>query len=187
MILGITGTIGAGKGTVVDYLVREKGFRHYSVREAIIEEIQKRGLPVNRDTMNEVATDMRARYGGSYFGDLLRKRVQEEGVEHAIIESIRTVAEADNIHAIGGYILVVDAPEEVRYARIISRGSETDSVSFEKFKQQEAREMDSERPDDPSYMNMRDVIARADATVSNDGTIEELGPKIEAALATLTH
>ena len=43
-IIGITGTIGAGKGTIVDYLVKEKGYVHYSVRAFIAEEIQRRGL-----------------------------------------------------------------------------------------------------------------------------------------------
>ena len=32
IIIGITGTLGAGKGTIVDYLVKQKGFVHYSVR-----------------------------------------------------------------------------------------------------------------------------------------------------------
>ncbi|MDR0438308.1 MAG: AAA family ATPase, partial [Bacteroidales bacterium] len=51
MIIGITGTIGAGKGTIVDYLVSQKGFLHFSVRDFLSEEIERRGLPVNRDTM----------------------------------------------------------------------------------------------------------------------------------------
>lgn len=186
MILGITGTIGAGKGTVVDYLVQEKGFKHYSVRAAITEEVQKRGLPVNRDTLNQVGTELRKQYGGSYFGELLRARAQAEGAENAIIESVRTVLEATKIKSIGGCILVVDAPEEVRYERIQSRASETDHVSFEEFRTQEAREMDSENANDPSYMNMRAVIAMADVTVQNDGTLDELHTRIEEALAKLT-
>jgi dephospho-CoA kinase len=36
-IIGITGTIGAGKGTVVEYLVGQKGFDHYSVRSFLID------------------------------------------------------------------------------------------------------------------------------------------------------
>ena len=36
-IIGITGTIGAGKGTIVDYLVKQKNFKHYSVRNFLIE------------------------------------------------------------------------------------------------------------------------------------------------------
>lgn len=42
LIIGITGTIGAGKGTVSDYLVNKKGFKHFSVREFLIKEINKR-------------------------------------------------------------------------------------------------------------------------------------------------
>ena len=60
IIIGITGTLGAGKGTIVDYLTINKGFKHYSVRQYLIEEIEKKGLPVNRDTMTEVANNLRA-------------------------------------------------------------------------------------------------------------------------------
>jgi len=42
IIIGITGTLGAGKGTVVEYL-QEKGFRHYSARGFITKEVEKRG------------------------------------------------------------------------------------------------------------------------------------------------
>ena len=59
-IIGITGTLGAGKGTVVDFLVSEKGYKHYSVRSFISEEIIKRNLPLNRDSMVVVANDLRA-------------------------------------------------------------------------------------------------------------------------------
>ncbi len=184
MILGITGTIGAGKGTVVEYLVT-KGYKHYSMRAAIVEEIEKRGLPVNRVTMNEVATDMRRKHGASYFSDLLRGRAVAEGSKDLIIESIRTTMEAEKIKGLGGFILVVDAPESIRYERIQGRGSVTDHVSLEEFRAQEAREMTSENLDDPSFMNIRGVMDMADATIVNDGTLEEMHQKVDAVLLDL--
>ena len=36
--IGITGTLGAGKGTIVEYLQKEKGFSHYSVRAFLTDE-----------------------------------------------------------------------------------------------------------------------------------------------------
>ena len=59
IIIGITGTLGAGKGTVVDYLVKEKGFRHYSVRAFLLEKIRDLGMPENRDSMHAVGNMLR--------------------------------------------------------------------------------------------------------------------------------
>ncbi|MBQ4206222.1 MAG: AAA family ATPase, partial [Bacteroidales bacterium] len=59
-IIGITGTLGAGKGTIVEYLIEKKGYVHYSVRAFLAEEIKRRGMEVNRDTLTMVANELRA-------------------------------------------------------------------------------------------------------------------------------
>ena len=66
-IIGITGTLGAGKGTIVDYLKEHYGYRHYSVRGYLIEEAQRRGMELNRDTFVVVANDLRATHCPSSF------------------------------------------------------------------------------------------------------------------------
>ncbi len=51
IVIGITGMLGAGKGTVVEYLIRKHGYAHYSVREFLIEEVKKkRRSSVSSDT-----------------------------------------------------------------------------------------------------------------------------------------
>lgn len=184
MILGLTGTIGAGKGAAVEHL-KSNGFTHYSVRDEITQEIERRGLPVDRPRMNQVGTDLRKEHGPAYFPELFMNRAAAAGVTDAVIESIRNPKEADYIKANGGFIIVIDADEKLRYERVMARKSPTDQVSFDEFRAQEAREMRSEDPSDPSYMDMGAVIAMADATVRNEGTLEELGASIDAALAAL--
>ncbi|PIY34687.1 MAG: hypothetical protein COZ08_00575, partial [Bacteroidetes bacterium CG_4_10_14_3_um_filter_42_6] len=66
VIIGITGTLGAGKGTLVDYLINKRGFAHYSAREFLIREITRQGLEVNRDTMTSVANKLRALHSPAY-------------------------------------------------------------------------------------------------------------------------
>ena len=66
MLIGITGTNGSGKGTVVDYLVMQKGFSHYSARMFLIEEIARRGLKQNRSSMREVANALRQEHEPQY-------------------------------------------------------------------------------------------------------------------------
>ena len=63
MIIGITGSFGAGKGAVAEYLVEHKGFKHLSVRTLLTKEIEKRGLPLDRDSMAAVANQLRKEAG----------------------------------------------------------------------------------------------------------------------------
>ncbi len=177
MIIGITGTLGAGKGTVVEYL-KTKGFRHFSARSFFVEEINKRGLPVNRDTMVEVANDLRAKNGPGYFTQEAMKRAGAEGGD-VVIESIRSLGEAQYLKEHGAALWAVDADIKSRYERITLRASETDKISFEKFAADEQKEMHN---DDPTKQNIAGVIAMSDAVLMNDATQEELFAQVEEAL-----
>lgn len=185
MLIGITGTNGAGKGAVVEYLVQKKGFAHYSMRDLIVEEIQNRGLEVNRVNMGAVGTDLRKIHGPSYFTDTFIARAGAAGQTDIVMESVRTLAEAENIRKHGGFTVGVDAPEQIRYARIIARKSPTDHVSFEQFREQEDAEYRPLDPTDPTQMNVLGVLATADYTLMNDGTFEEFQAKIEEMLTSL--
>ncbi len=176
MIIGLTGSFGAGKGTVVDYLIQKKGFHHYSASGFITEEIVRRGMPVNRDSMIEVSNDMRAKNGPAFIIDSLYERAQAEGGD-AIIESLRAVAEVRRIKELGGKVIGVDADPAIRYERAMARGSEKDNVTFEKWLDQQQKESN---PDDPTKQNIFGALAESDFKVMNDGTLEELHAQIDA-------
>lgn len=178
MIIGITGTNGAGKGTVVEYLVEEKGFNHFSARGFISEEILRRGLEINRDNTNLVANDLRKTHGPAYIAEELYKQASSKG-DDAVIESIRAIGEAELLKSRSALIWAVDADRKVRYERSVLRKTELDKISFEKFCEQEDREMDQKEKFD---MNIKGVMAMADVVFTNDGTQEELFAQIEAAL-----
>lgn len=179
MIIGVTGTHGSGKGEVAKYLVASKGFKHYSSRDVIVEEILRRGLPVNRDSMNLVANDMRRR-DPAYPQTESYKRIVAEHAENAVLESIREIAGAELIKSHGGFIIAVDANPHVRYERVVERKSATDHVDFDTFIAQENREMTAT---DPTKQNVSAIMAMADVTLRNEGTLEEFHAQIDAALA----
>lgn len=182
MIIGLTGSFGAGKGVVVDHL-KTKGFRHYAAREFIVEEINKRGLPIDRNSMVAVANDLRSKYGPTYIIETLFQRAVEAG-EDAVIESLRAVAEADCIHKHGGVVVGIDADPELRYRRIVGRGSETDHVTFEEWKEQERRESN---PDDPTKQDIFGALRLSDHIIENNGSLSDLHSKIDAVLQKIGH
>lgn len=179
IIIGITGTLGAGKGTIVEYLVEQKGFAHYSVRDLLLEEIRKRGLPENRDSMYNLANDLRSIHGPSYITDQLYEEAARSG-KNCIIESIRTPGEIDSLRRKGNfYLFAINADPLIRYERIIIRQSVTDRIPFTAFQEDEAREMDTT---DPNRQNIRKCIAAADFLFENNGSKENLILQVENIL-----
>lgn len=183
LIIGITGTLGAGKGTVVEYLERQKGFDHYSVRAFLLEEICKRGMAENRDSMFNLANELRAQHGSAYVTDQLYFKAAESG-RNCIIESIRTPGEIDSLREKGKFFLfAVDADPEIRYQRIAERQSETDHISFETFIDNESREMNTS---DPNKQNLKACIRESDFVLNNNGTKEDLFREVEKVLGQIT-
>lgn len=179
MLIGITGTDGSGKGTVVEYLVNEKRFSHYSARVIWVAEIERQGIENNRANMRKVANELRAAHGNDFLVTHYLKKMEEEQPKNAVIESIRTTAEADTLKRNGGILLAVDADQKLRYERIQARKSSSDQISFEEFQKHEQLEMDDP---DPHGMQKAKVIAMADYTILNNGTLEELHAQIEEVL-----
>jgi dephospho-CoA kinase len=181
MIIGITGSFGAGKGAAVEYLVQHKGFKHFSASGFITEEVVRRGLPVDRDSMTVVANDMRREHGPSYVVDSLYARANEVGGD-VVLESLRAVAEVRRIRELGGFVLGVDAPAKLRFERAVSRGSEKDNVSFEKWLAQEQAESN---PGDDTKQNIFGALKESSVVIENDSTLDALHEKLDEVLADL--
>lgn len=185
MIIGITGTNGAGKGVVVDYLVQQKGFTHFSSSGRISEELTRRKMELSRTNMRLVGNEFREKYGSGYLVEAALKDAQEMGVTNIVIESIRSAGEADVLKKEGGKLLVVDADRALRYERIFARRSGKDLINFETFVEQEEREwygIEGEHD-----MNIQSVIKMADYTIMNDISLEDLYKQIDTFIGTFSN
>jgi dephospho-CoA kinase len=177
-IIGITGTIGAGKGTVVEYL-KTKGFKHYSARAFLVEEIRRRGMLETRENMFEIANEFRKNNGPEYMIGELVMRAAEKG--NGVVESIRSLGEVEVFrkNAPGQYLLAVNARPELRYERIKLRGTTTDNVTYQEFLEDEHKENNNT---EPWKQNLLACISKADFVIENNGSIDEFHEKIDKVL-----
>lgn len=183
IVVGITGTIGAGKGTIVDYLVKNKGFKHFSVRNYLTKILAKNNTPLDRDHMVELANKLRTKNGP----DFIIKELYKEALKtnkNCIIESIRTIGEIDFLKENPNfYLFSVDAKPKLRFERITRRASGTDKVSFKKFLEDERREMSSHNP---NAQNLSKCITLADYKFDNSGTIKKLHEEVEKVISKIS-
>lgn len=175
IIIGITGTLGAGKGTIVDFLVKKYDFTHYSVRQYLIEILEEKQEKVNRDTMVSLANELRGKYGPDYIAVQLYEKAKKNG-GNCIIESLRTAGEVETLREKESFsLLSVDADSKLRYERIKKRKSSTDMISYDEFIANEKREMGNT---DPNKQSLKICIKMSDYQLNNDGVITDLHQKI---------
>jgi dephospho-CoA kinase len=182
MIIGIVGTLGAGKGTVVAYLV-QRGFTHYSVSGRLKKILDERGVSAVRANLSALADELLTSYKGGIL-EVMYTQAVADGVEDCVIESIHRVSEAEYLRSEGAVIIGVDASPRIRYERAIKRQEgEKDAVTYEQFLADMEREEEGKGSGMP---HIRAVLAEADFLITNDGTLDQLHTQIDAILEQLS-
>jgi dephospho-CoA kinase len=173
-LIGLTGTNGAGKGEVASFLVRN-GYAYVSLSDELRADLRRRGKESTRDELIAAGKALRRRYGA----DILARRVMKKVKKRTVIDSIRNAREVVFLRQQDDFILVaVDAPAELRYARVQKRGRLESASTLADFVAKEQEEMTGGR----NGQQLRRCMKMADLTLVNDGTLEALHRRIEESL-----
>lgn len=174
-IIGIAGTNGSGKDSVGHVLADRHSYLFVSVTDLLRAELNRRGLPVDREHLRNLSAEWRREYGLAVLVDRALEefnRLKGQYVGLAIA-SLRNPAEADRIHQLGGVVLWIDADPRTRYERIQNNAEARarageDAKTFEEFLAEEEAEMHSSG--DGATLDMSEVKKRSDILLLNDHT-----------------
>jgi len=180
--LGLTGLNASGKGTVAKLLI-ERGFNYYSLSDIVREEATAMGLDHSRENLILVGNKLRKEHGPAVLAQKVVEKLVGAGrdlplrddIHPAVIDSIRNLAEINELRKLPGFILIaIDAPVKLRFERAKKRGR----TGFEKTLQDFIKIEQQENSKDPARQQLFECVKQADYIVVNDKTEKELKDKV---------
>lgn len=181
-LIGIGGTLAAGKDTAARMLVESFGYAHLSTGDAVRAEAVRQFGTVDRNVLKIVGNQMRLAQGAGALcmGALAEHRDSDGSNKDLVISGLRAVGEVEAIRERGGLLIFVDAPIEVRYQRLVERGRTGDAFgSLVAFTEFETQEMSSESTTEQNIQAVRDAC---DVAIDNAVGQGELMASLTRAL-----
>lgn len=174
MIIGLTGTIAAGKEIIADYF-KNKDFAYFSLSHVVREEATKLNIKHERKLLQDVGNMLRENYGNNAL--VLKLLDKIESRKNVIIDSIRNTAEIEELKKLDDFYLIsIDAPVDVRFKKSQSRNRESDPKTYEQFLIDESRDREE---DLENGQQVEKCIKMADFFIYNNSSLEALNNKIE--------
>jgi len=177
-LLILVGMAGSGKSSVARHL-EQKGWRVIRFGALTMEELKKRGLPINEVNEKAVREELRAKSGMDAYARLLLPAIKESlGNGPTVIDGLYSWAEYKFLRGHFGEqmkVVAIYTTRSMRYARISQRPDRP--LNFAQAEQRDYAEIENVEKGGP--------IAMAEYTIVNDGTKQDLFRAVDKLLSTL--
>jgi len=178
-VILLTGMPGSGKSAALK-IVQDRGIPVHRMGDAIWAEVKARGLPLTKENVGPVATEMRDTHGPDIWALRTIQMVKAHGKAPLIfIDGCRSKAEVERFRAEFGndmMVVAVVASSRTRLERLKARQREDDIRSLEEFEERDRRELE---------WGLAEVIEAADRTIENEGPVDHLHKEMASLLKEL--
>ena len=173
IILGFVGDLAAGKGTVAKYLQEKYHCNTYRFSTMLRDILDRIYIVQSRENLQLISKVLRENFGQDVMSTVIAKDVELDNNELVIVDGIRRptdIAYLQNL--LGFHLIYVTAQTKTRWERMTKRQENPDEKdkTFEQFLLDEQAEAD---------ILIKELGNKAEKTINNDGTVEELYNKIE--------
>lgn len=169
MVLAAVGKNGTGKDFFLEYVAKKYGFPMISIGDVVRELAAKDGLELTRENLHATSKKYMGQFGQTFFPEQIVKKIKESGSANYLISGVRPLSDVKFFkEAFGDEFLLVDvviSDDEVRYARMLARGSDRDGKSVEKLREFDKGEEET--------FHTSETEKLADVVIKNDGSVED--------------
>jgi dephospho-CoA kinase len=170
IVIAFAGPTSAGKDTIADILA-EKGFKKMSLSDILRKLAKDKNVAIDAESLFNLSKPYKEKLGEGFLGKMILDEFKAKQWEKTCAVGLRRFGEWEEIQkADKAYLIYVDAPLDVCFARAQARSRAGDKTSFEDFKNYEAK---------LSSVGLKKLKEQADFIVSNTGSLDELQQMVE--------
>ena len=173
IIIGLSGEIACGKGTVAKYIAEKYNAGSYRFSTMLRDAMNRLYIGQNRENISTFSTMLRQNFGEDLFAKVMAEDVKKDETEIIVIDGIRRLADIEYLKKIPEFkFAYIEADIKKCYDRIIQRDENTDDKdkTFDEFLEEHNLETETQ---------IKDLKNHADIIIENNGTIEDLYEKVD--------
>lgn len=173
LIIGLTGPISSGKGTVKNYIVEKYKAEDCRFSTILRDILGRVDMPICRENLQKLSTSLRHTFGEDLLAKAITKDAQELASDIVVIDGIRRMTDIGHLIMLEHFVLVsIDADPKTRYERLILRNENEDDKckTFEGFLDDHKRETEITIPE---------VMTYAKEGINNNGSLDDLHKQVD--------
>jgi len=177
LILGITGEMGSGKGTIAKHVTVEHKGNMHKFSTILRDVLDRVYIEQTRENISTISTILRKNFGEDILAKAMFHDTQNDEHEIVVVDGVRRMADIAYLRELPHFKLVyVEADMQSRYERIVKRGENANdsTKTFEEFKRD--HELETE-------LQIKDLKNYANYVVDNDGTFADLYKQVDDIIA----
>ncbi len=173
LILGFTGEMVSGKGTVAKYVCDKYGSNSYRFSSMLRDILSRVYLEHSRENMQKLSSTLRGTFGEDVMAKSISLDVQNDAGEIVVIDGIRRLPDIKYLQDLPNFKLVyIDADIEIKHKRLLERNENVDdsTKTLEQFKEDHKGEAETQ---------IRGLKEYSQYVIDNDGTLENFYAQID--------
>lgn len=172
IVLGIAGSIGAGKDLLSKYVVNRYSFYKIHMGDLVRALAKKEKIKITRENLQKLQEKYHKKHGKEFLIDIAINKARKSKKQKVVIAGIRTPEQAAKFKKEpNAKIIFIDAKPKLRLEYLKKRKRKGFPQTLREFKKQEKREN--------KYFKFNKILRYVDYKIENNKTEKDLYKKID--------